>query len=254
LLTFDKFKIFLRFKYIFKIALVLFILIDLYYFSFDVVNYRLQDISNYKINDQISNQDHRSLLVNHSLLGLENLRYKTWNLFGYSQFQELEYKEYLVKNGFLDTFGRAGLPINENQAKEFGVTQIFINNEKGENEVVKINYEGSDLIKNKIETKFLKRKSGHIIFSYNSAEDMLIKTRIKYSKNWEVKINGQIVDFNKDGIFFEFKAPKGENLVEITYVPKDFYLGLKISGILLVIYSAFIIVLKKYNLFDKLRD
>jgi len=245
----SKQKFFKNAQKILKYLLVSVVFLDLFYFSFDVVKFRLQDISNYNTPSlNLNNPNQRSVFGNYDIRGLEYLYFDTWSLFGYSQFEEKRYQEFLESRGFFDTFGRDGASSNPKILRDFGITKVFTKNEEdGKEEIQTPQYKGYDLIKNEIPLEFLKRESGNIVFKYNSQEDIDIKTRIKHSKNWEVKINGEAVDYSRDGIFFEFNAPKGENLVEIKYIPKPFYLGLQISAMLLIIFVILLLGLKKFS-------
>jgi len=228
----------------------LLILSDLFYFSTDVIKFRLQDISNYKIAEiKLENPNSRSTYNGYGLLGQEYLRLNSWSIFGYSQFLEEDYEEFITGRGFFDHRGSKSTTSNEKVLKELGVTKAMKKNEDGAETQDDIKYSGSDLIKNNIQHEYINRKSGHIVFKYSSSEELDIKTRIKYSSNWEIKINNKAVDYRKDNIFLKFKAPAGENVVEIKYIPKPFYLGLQISGLLLMLYIVILVLLRKYKYF-----
>jgi hypothetical protein len=228
----------------------LIIFCDLYYFSLDVVRFRLQNISEYKQrNFNYENNSQRSIFQNHKIKSLEYLYINSWSLFGDSQFVESNYKDYLAKNGFTDIYGRVGAIENIENLEKFGITRVF-KIENGKEIYQDLKFKGIDLIQNDIEKfQYIVKKPGNVIFEVSLPIETTIFTRIKYTPNWEVKINGQEVKYESNEIFLKFKAPAGENVVEIKYIPKPFYLGLQISGLLLLLYIVFLALLRKYKYF-----
>jgi len=242
------FKVKLVYKKVNFLPYILGILIlsDLFYFSIDVTRFRLQDISNYKIAEiEFENPNSRSTYSGFDILGQEYLRLNSWSIFGYSQFLEEDYEEYLIRRGFFDHRGNKSTTNNEKTLKDLGITKLFKINDDGSKSTQEIKYTGSDLIRNDLPHEFILKKSGLVVFKYNSPSELEIKTRIKYSKNWEVKINNNPTKFVLSDIFLKFKAPAGENMVEIKYIPKPFYLGLQISGLLLLFYIGLIYFLRQ---------
>ena len=153
----------------------------------------------------------------------------------------------MAKNGFTDIYGRVGAIENLENLEKFGITRVF-KIENGKEIYQDLKFKGIDLIQNDIEKfQYIVKKPGNVIFEVSLPIETTIFTRIKYTPNWEVKINGQEVKYESDEIFLKFKAPAGENVVEIKYIPKPFYLGLQVSAILLLIFLAFIVLVKKFH-------
>jgi len=221
---------------------------DLYYFSIDVIDFRLQNISEYKQRKfKYENKNQRSIFQNHKIKSLEYLYLNSWSLFGDSQFVESNYKDYLAKNGLTDIYGRVGAVENIEILEKFGITRVF-KIENGKEIYQDLKFKGIDLIQNDIEKfQYIVKKPGNVIFEVSLPIETAIFTRIKYTPNWQIKINGQEVNYESDEIFLKFKAPAGENTVEIRYIPKPFYLGLQISGLLLLFYIGLIYFLKQKN-------
>lgn len=238
-----------KFKNYILYGLAITIFCDIYYFSFDVVNFRLQDISDYKKRDfEFNNENQRSIIVNYKIKSLEYLYPNSWSLFGDSQFIENEYKEYLIKNGFIDIHGRVGEIKDFKRLEKFGITKVFIFQDNKLERIKDVSYKSLDLIQNESEDiTYITKKPGNIVLKTNLNNEKDILTRLKYSPNWEVKVNKKPVEIIKNEIFLEFKLPQGENIIEISYVPKSFYLGIKISLFLTGIYLTILYFLNKQN-------
>jgi len=133
--------------------------------------------------------------------------------------------------------------------KNFGVANINFFGKDLKNTYQTVPHNGLDLIKENIEAKYLVKQEGKVIFESRSAVDDYINLLLKYNNNWEIKINEQKTPYSQNGIYLQFKLPAGDNKVEITYIPKPFYFGLKISILLLVFTLLGVWLTKKYNIF-----
>jgi len=235
--------------YLIQLAFVFLIFIDLFKYSYKNNNQiigKFHEIFSYKNSTNFNSE--RVLDNNENTSGLEFLYKVSWSPFGFSNFMEKDYLIYLNKIGLntrndyitdKDSFLKQDL--KEENLRKLGISR-FIDSDQKE---IKINYDGIDLVTNNLKVNYLQKNEGHIIFKYQSESQVELKTLIKYSPNWEVKINGQEVKYESDEIFLKFKAPAGENIVEIKYIPKPFYLGLQISGLLLLFYIGLIYFLKQ---------
>ena len=101
------------------------------------------------------------------------------------------------------------------------------------------------MVQEELEAKYLIKKEGHLEFEYWLENSQQINTKLRYSDDWEIKINNQKVEGIKKEIFLSFMSPAGKNIVTIKYVPSMFYLGLKISALLSLVLLIAVWVWKK---------
>lgn len=235
-------RIFLKILLPVKIIIVAVVFSDLLFFSSDVMNFRLKDISNYKT-APIPNgfEDKRVILSDLNIMGMESLYYKNWSPFGTSQLKESAYVDYYGKLGF-DlrgvTTSLVGVPKDFQSLRDAGIAAI-----SQHSGVTFLNNNELDLIKNDLAGYYVKKKEGDVIMQINNPSDSIVSTYLKYSPNWRVTIDGQKTSTNKNGIFLDFPLKQGSHLVEIHYYPRPFFQGILLS------LAIFIGVMCMYQLF-----
>lgn len=227
-----------------KLIIATLVFFDLFYFSSDVVNLRLQDVSNYKLASipaEFSNK--RVIFRDLNILGAESLYYDNWSPLGTSQLKDSDYVDYYGKLG-LNLRGVTSsiieLPKNLDNLSDTGI--YAISQHAG---VTILNDRKLELIKNNLEGSYLEKKEGRIVMQINNPSDTIINTYLKYNNDWVVKVDGQKTEITKNGIFFDFPLEQGKHTVEINYHPRAFFQGIYLSLILLLV--AVIV----YNLFKK---
>ena len=222
-----------------KAILVLIVFFDLIYFSKDVLAFRLQNISNYKIASAPKELDSkRTLLISPTVLGMESLYCGNWGPLGSSQLKDKSYANYYGRSGFDLERGvlppsETTWPLNYEKLKEAGIVAISNNNE-----ITYLDDKELDLIKNSVDGHYIEKKDGRIVMQINNPTDTLINTYLRYDPNWIVKIDGQKTKIAKNGLFFDFPLSKGNHKVEIYYYPRLFYKVIAlslISGIIIVL-------------------
>lgn len=219
---------------IIKSIICLILILDLHHFSKPYIDKTLLHVEiknseEYKIN--YPNQ--RLLFQNSNLSGLEYLYLKSWSLMGFSNFLQEDYYFYLIQNKLIpsDSLVTKNIEVRDlNNLNKLGITKII--NQNGE---ANLKYKNLDLFDENLKGEFIKKAEGDIKFKYYLENKAQINTKIRYSENWEIKVNNQKISYQPKDIFISFEAPSGENTVEIKYIPKSFYLGTVMSGFLTII-------------------
>lgn len=79
----------------------------------------------------------------------------------------------------------------------------------------------------------------------NLEKENLVFFSVPYDKGFSATVNNQPVEIEEiSGGFMAVKAPKGENIIEFSYVPYGFYAGLIIFFISIVIFSVYLVFYK----------
>lgn len=237
---------------IIKIILSLCIFYDLSYFSRDVLNFRLQNISEYRLPTFPKEQENNRVLnLNYSINGMEHVYFKNWSPLGYSQFLEKEYKIYAQQGGFTELNSaeeyKKAPPVYI--LKNLGISHLNYFKKNLTYSYETIPYSSLDLLKNKIQARYLKKEEGSITIETYSQEEEVLKLLLKYNTNWEIKINNNQVEYQKNDIFLDFNLPSGKNIITINYIPKPFYYGVKLSIVLLLFFIGLVFLSKKYRVF-----
>ena len=210
-----------------KLLLIFIVFFDLFYFSSDVVNYRLKNISEYKIHEiPIELTRKRVVLKSMKIAGMESLYYDVWSPFGISQFEQSEYIDHFKKLGIgdpRDTFDKLPEGTYED-LKNSGITHIL-----DKDGIKEIDDKKLDILKDRYDGEYIEKEEGRIKILVNNPEEDLIGTYIKYDENWRLKINGTKSPTIKVDLFLYFPLEQGEHTVELYYYPKEFYKGLIIS-------------------------
>jgi len=182
------------------------------------------------INPQVKNITNfyagKRLVFDNKIYGNQTLYYNNWNIYGYSAYDQKNYKD------FMESIGLNVRRYKENnyflleKLKVFRVIDENYNIHGVSNgELFSKNYEALDLNEN------------HKKFKIEVSSNETVQSYLKFDKNIEVYINYQKVEYPKvNGIFYEIDLLRGENIVEFIYRPKEFYFGL-VLGLLLSIFT-----------------
>ncbi|MBQ3151098.1 MAG: YfhO family protein [Clostridia bacterium] len=77
-------------------------------------------------------------------------------------------------------------------------------------------------------------------------DDSYLFLPVTYDEGWKCKVNGKAVDVETAvGTFVAVPLEKGENTVELSFIPKGFVLGIMISSVTVVLTALFILFEKK---------
>lgn len=195
----------------------------------------------------------RVIISNSKAQGFEFLKYQAWSPFGFSNFLQKDFYDFMVTKNFnrhylLNHESKSDLlidfePISLGLMAAFNVTDNSLDRTFQETKKL-------ELIANNVNGKYLVKEEGHLKIKFNLSNPETINTKIRYSPNWQVSLNDQKIDFEKIDIFISFKAPSGESVVEFKYIPKPFYLGLYISGVLLILLIVILSINRKYKLIE----
>ena len=231
-------------KYL-QIFLVLIVIFDLFYFNQDVTAFRLKNISDYKLPQfAYESLNERAVYMKYNIIGLEYLKYPSWSPFGYSQFVESDYMQFMLDKGFPALMGTHIKMPAVPKLQALGVTNTYFQGKAGFNTIP---HNQIELFQNKVDGKYLKKEEGLIQVEYIVSEPQYISTFIKFSPSWVIRIDGKEVENLKKDIFLKFYTQKGKHVVTFEYVPESFYKGLYVSLILLIITIPTIWLAKKYK-------
>ncbi|WP_258535571.1 YfhO family protein [Bacillus sp. 03113] len=112
-----------------------------------------------------------------------------------------------------------------------------------EKEVNKLN-QNSLKIKDYSDTKL----KGEITVQNN--QEMLFLS-IPYDKNWRIKVDGTLTEYQKIGEFIGVKLEKGTHIVHLKYVPKILYISMGVSAFSVLVYLTCRIVKFRRNSLKK---
>lgn len=210
--------------------IVLTVLFDLYYFSYDVNLYRIKDFKNdLNLSSTIDIPNTRIIDLTVDIQGNEYLYLKSNSPFGYSQLRDQKYMEELLESGIKGAMGGAFVP-NFEELKDLGITKL----KDIDGKVIDVRTGFTFPVKNKIQLNNLVSNDSSFSFEIEAPKELKIETFLKYNPNWVVLVNNQKVPtFVKDYMLF-FNISAGNNLIKIYYFPSDFYLGLLLTILFLV--------------------
>ncbi|MBP7859664.1 hypothetical protein KA001_01730 [Patescibacteria group bacterium] len=215
----------IKFQNFIKILILIVVVIDLRFFGTDVINFRLNDTSSFKMPESISEFENQRTLNKSDISHMEYLYIKDWSLFGYSQFVDKDYIQFL-KSISIDNERALNL-------KNIALTKVAESTgiiAKYENkEITPLNSKAVPLIYQNNQAKYIVKKEGKISFEIVSEVDQKINTFIKYDPNWSIVINGVPQKHIKNGILNDINISKGVSIVTFEYVPRYFYLGVVLS-------------------------
>lgn len=207
-------------------------ILEIIFFSNILYNNNLiyKNLINQQIQKMTNFYDGKRVVFDNKIYGNQTLYYKNWNIYGYSAFDQKDYKEFMNTSN-----------LNVRRYKE---NNYFLLSKLGVNRVIDENYNihgvtNGDLFSKEYEEISL--NNNHKIYKIIVEKDSLVQTLIKYDKNIDVLINSKKVEFpSTNQIFYNLNLTKGENKIEFIYQPRELYIGL-IIGFLLSIFTIFTI-------------
>lgn len=92
-------------------------------------------------------------------------------------------------------------------------------------------------------------KTNELLISVNTKTDSVVVLNEAYDKNWSAQISGKKVDlFETNYNLIGFVAPPGEYEVKLSYYPKSFEMGLKISVISFLVFMGYLASFRSFRL------
>lgn len=182
----------------------------------------------------------RCYLENNTINGYEFLMFKTFGPYGYSQFVAQNYKDFYLEtfNGDYRKSFRSEVMrdnLNLKLLESLGFKAVLLKDDN----VIYLKNSSSFLNQN----IFIKSYSEyHHQFELFSDEPKTINLNLKYSPNWDVMINGQRENLEKDGMFSKINLRSGHNNITINYFPSDIVRGFLIG---IFIFSATLLIVCK---------
>ena len=221
------------FRYHF-ISLIIFI--DLYYFSSDVLQFRLGKFDNYfNLNPNIEFSGKRIIDLRSDLDGNEFLYLKSYSPFGYSQLREGFYVKEVSEGGIFSITGNETLNINKSGLEDLGIER-YIDNSIDTVISNDINFP----FDKDINVIFTNRSESNYELEFNLENEEVIESYLKYNPNWIVLVNDLKIETINNDFKLAFKVPEGKNQVKITYFPQNFYIGLVLVLLSLISTITFI--------------
>jgi len=237
--------------YIISVAtsiLVLVIVFDYRYYAADVLNLRIKNWSREsELTFPVYYNYHRIIDESMHVRGMKPLLRLAYTPYGYTQFVDKGYWEFFnkyslgksPKTSYANDFIR-----NELKAsilKNFGISYI----RAGKTKFAVRNAQQPYFLKDDAASEVFESSEGNITVKVVNNSDS-IYTTLKNDSNWTVKVNGKYIKPDIwESVFMKIPAPSGENILELRYIPKDFYLGV-VLGVLVIIATMHLI--KKANL------
>lgn len=239
-------------KSYFAIFLGFLIVFDLKYYSSDMIPLRISRYvseKSYITDPGCINQ--RCLLENSEYDGYKFLLFKTFSPFGYSQFIDGEYANYFYENIFSN--------LEESQRSEqvrsdldlhylgnIGFKKILLADKK--------NYTLSSpnlwVFREEMEGNFNYFKEGDFEITVSAPTSKRYLLNLKYSRNFDVYVNGQKQELVKNGIFSEIYLSEGVNRIRFVYLPYDVLYPLIFSIIAIFLCVLVVIKLKWWDRMD----
>lgn len=223
-------------------ALLILSTFDLRYYASDLLPVRVsryKSEANFKTDSDCQNK--RCLLENTSYNGNEFLLFKSFSPYGYSQFIDKEYIDFFNKNFYqdIDRSPRAEIvrpELDVNYLSQIGFQKILLANGKS----LSFPQNNFWIFRDNLKGQILSYREGEINFEVNVEKAGSYLTNLKYSKNFQLSVNGNSRELEKEGIFSKIYLESGKNNVKLKYFPTDIILGLGVGFIgLLFIFLIF---------------
>jgi hypothetical protein len=227
-----------------QLLLACIVFFDLVSFSKDVLEFRLKDISDYKVETipaELANR--RVVLGSVRVEGMESLYYDSWSPFGYSQFEEKSYIDIYKRLGLGDIKKSYDKIPSENFQQLVDIGIVAISQKDGT--ITHLTEKTLDLIRNDLPGEYLEKTEGRIVMRVNNPADTVARTYLKYDPNWKVDVDGNPVPITRDGIFFSFPLSEGEHVVTAYYFPRPLYVATVASLIAGIIITWLLISFRK---------
>ena len=226
-----------KYYLVFTFSIVFLIFIDYFNFSSNLIPNRISRFESFKsIKTPESCFNKRCLLLNQDISGYEFLMYQSFGPNGYSQFLSEEYKDFYVKNiseDYRKTFKTQTLgssELNLETLKDLGFSKVVLKDNQSVDIASNLSFLGSGITENSV-------SEGAYKFSVSNEKKSEIPLNLKYTPNWQVLVNGNKAQIEKNGIFSKLKVPEGYVEIEIRYFPNDVLIGLAIGFIMLTSFS-----------------
>jgi uncharacterized membrane protein YfhO len=208
----------------------------LYYFSSDVLQFRLGKFDNYfNLNPNIEFSGKRIIDLRSDLDGNEFLYLKSYSPFGYSQLREGFYVKEVSEGGIFSITGNETLNINKSGLEDLGIER-YIDNSIDTVISNDINFP----FDKDINVIFTNRSESNYELEFNLENEEVIESYLKYNPNWIVLVNDLKIETINNDFKLAFKVPEGKNQVKITYFPQNFYIGLVLVLLSLISTITFI--------------
>ncbi len=182
----------------------------------NLINNQIQKITEY--------YEGKRVVFDNKIYGNQTLYYKNWNVYGYSAYDQKEYKDFMESKG-----------LNVRRYKE---NNYFLLDNLGVYRVIDENYNIHGVTNGKLFSESYESidlNENHKIFKINLEDNKSVGTFIKYDKNIEIYINNKKVEFPRvKDIYYELDLIKGESKIEFIYQPRELFLGLIIGAFLSV--------------------
>lgn len=209
------------------IVLPVFILIDLMYFSRDLIDIRtdnIKDLTKIEISETFKNK--RVIVEKGEIENNESLYYDFWWPYGYSQFRDKEYYNNFKSNEISEISRPENVdlvPAKYDFYNSIGVVSII-----SDDNIETLNKNNIDLIKQSVEGDYINKEEGYIVFKLHVKEPTILHTYIKNLPGWQVYIDGYKADLGEE-LFIQLNITEGAHIVELRYIPYDFYYGLLLA-------------------------
>jgi hypothetical protein len=166
---------------------------------------------------------------------------KSWGILGYSQYNPSSRGEIMKDLGFDCTYEEYNSKIKLNRLSLLGVSKVL----DGQGNIIKDfgtptsirSFNGALVNEYSLE--------GNYYFKVYSDSNQRFNTYVNNHPGWVIRVNGsKIPNISPNTVFLEFDIPAGEVDIEISYVPKIFYLS--ILGSLVGLISSYFLIKKIY--------
>ncbi len=225
-----------------KVGVAVLILLDLFYFSRPVLADLYTDVRSVKAgSDEIELQNKRTIYYDDNVYGNQNLYYKRWGLFGYSQLVDPKYSSELLKAGL--KYKKTPNPVETSdypQLANLGVYALYYPKDPLKS-VYLYNSDPFSLEDKSIESRIIIKKEGYLKIEVTVPTTVYnIHTFIRNYPGWKISIDGirTAPSSLKDDLFVSFYVPSGKHTLELTYVPIHLVYGMFSSLSLLILTLA----------------
>jgi hypothetical protein len=225
-----------KYYLVFTFSIVFLIFVDYFIFSSNLTPNRISRFESFKsVKTPEDCINKRCLLLNRDINGYEFLMYQSFGPNGYSQFLSEEYRDFFVKNiseDYRKTFKTQtlGSELNLETLKDLGFSKVVLKDNQSVDIASNLSFLGSGIIESSV-------SEGAYKFSLSNEKKSEIPLNLKYTPNWQVLVNGNKAQIEKNGIFSKLKVPEGNVEIEIRYFPNDVLIGLAIGFIMLTSFS-----------------
>lgn len=215
-----------------QIFLLTFVFVDYLYFTTDVRTFRLKRWDSESGLLFPPYFDNKRIIDEYSIIkGMVALQKNAYTPYGYSQFIPKDYWDFYQRNNlgkyprqsYVSEFLREGVDLDK--LASFGISYLRNMN----NQYKLRDSDALTFLSEPTRGELIVYRQGHLKLLFNNKEPEVLTT-IKYDPNWEVKVNGAVVEYGKwEDVFIKLIAPLGEVELEFKYIPWDIYYGLMLG-------------------------